>query len=623
MWCAACASKHRSIERAMMVFCSIDQGWLSCPAYGCQEEGRQGMAQQIQHIRVGTVEEVKQRRAMVIAGSDRPVAIFYHQEHIYAVDNRCPHMGFPLHRGTTDDGILTCHWHHARFDLASGCAFDLWADDIPTYPVEIRHGEVWVTVQANGTQAADRWQRRLRQGMEQSLRLVQVKAIIGLLDAGVSLPAILTQAGLYGVQHRQAGWSSGLTILTAMGNSLPHLRGEERIFPLYQGVLHVARDCSDQPPQVLLQPLAASSVSLPTLKRWLRRWVEVRDRDGAERCVLTALALGASAAEMTDMLMAAATDHFYLDGGHSLDFINKSFELLHHIGWEHASTVLPSVLGHLTTAERSEERNAWRHPVDLVALVHDVYDRLPALCEAGRNRSWHGGSALVDTLLGDSPHDIVTGLCDSLRQGATPLELARALVCAACRRIVHFHTRNEFSDWIAVLHTFTYSQALYQALTRAPSLEMLRGVWHGAMRVYLDRFLNIPAAPLPVAHDSEPHPVPGDEFASRFLALLDTQQQVDTAGAMVYQYLTAGAPLAPLYRTLITALVREDADFHSFQMLEAALQQHSTLGNTVEGHLMLVAAARFLAAHAPTQRELLQTATIALRLHRGDALWQD
>jgi nitrite reductase/ring-hydroxylating ferredoxin subunit len=47
----------------------------------------------------------------------------------YALDNRCPHMGFPLDRGSVEDGILTCHRHHARFDLASGCNFDLWADD--------------------------------------------------------------------------------------------------------------------------------------------------------------------------------------------------------------------------------------------------------------------------------------------------------------------------------------------------------------------------------------------------------------------------------------------------------------------------------------------------------------
>ena len=42
----------------------------------------------------------------------------------FALDNRCPHMGFPLERGSIEDGIFTCHWHHARFDLESGCTFD-------------------------------------------------------------------------------------------------------------------------------------------------------------------------------------------------------------------------------------------------------------------------------------------------------------------------------------------------------------------------------------------------------------------------------------------------------------------------------------------------------------------
>ncbi len=578
------------------------------------------MNQPTHRIRVGTVDEVKHHGAMVVSGSDRPLAVFYHQDQIYAVDNRCPHMGFPLHRGTTQDGILTCHWHHARFDLTSGCTFDLWADDIPSYAVEVDAGEVWVIIEPQGENGEERWQHRLREGMEQNIRLVQAKAIIGLLDGGSASANLLAQAGLYGVQQRQAGWSSGMTILTAMGNVLPHLPAEERIAPLYQGVLHVANDCNDEPPQILLQPLTTDRVSLPTLKRWLRRWVEVRDRNGAERCVLTALALGASAADMTDMLLTAATDHFYLDVGHTLDFINKSFEFLQHVGWEHASTVLPSVLGHLTMAERSEERNAWRHPVDLVPLVHDACAAIPALLEAGQDKQWHGLTTLADTLLGDSPQEIITALCDSLREGATPVELARSLVIAACRRIVHFHTSNEFSDWLAVLHTFTYSNALCQALKRTASPEIVRGVFHGAMRVYLDRFLNVPSAPLPTPHDPTQPAVSTEDFSQCFLQLLDTQQQVAAAGAMVYQYLTAGHPAHQLYCALVTALVREDADFHSFQMLEGAMQQHQELGNTPAGHLMLVAAARFLAAHAPTQRQRLQTETIALRLHRGESL---
>ncbi|MHC4074028.1 MAG: hypothetical protein ACYTGS_18685 [Planctomycetota bacterium] len=139
--------------------------------------------------------------------------------------------------------------------------------------------------------------------------------------------------------------------------------------------------------------------------------------------------------------------------------------------------------------------------------------------------------------------------------------------------------------------------------------------------MYLDRFLNVPPAPLPVPLDPSHSAVSATEFPQRFLELLDTQQQVEEAGAMVYQYLTDGHPVDQLYRILVTAAVREDADFHSFQMVEAAIQQHRELGVTPDGHLMLVAAARFLAAHAPTQRELLQTATIALRLHRSEVLY--
>ena len=53
-------------------------------------------------------------------------------------------MGFPLDRGTVSDGILTCHWHHARFDLSSGGTFDPFADDVRAFPVTVADGQVWV-----------------------------------------------------------------------------------------------------------------------------------------------------------------------------------------------------------------------------------------------------------------------------------------------------------------------------------------------------------------------------------------------------------------------------------------------------------------------------------------------
>ena len=89
-------------------------------------------------IRAGSLEELKAKGRLVVRGPHRPILIVHDRGRVFALDNRCPHMGFPLDRGSVEDGILTCHWHHARFDLASGCTFDLWADDVPTCPVEVR-----------------------------------------------------------------------------------------------------------------------------------------------------------------------------------------------------------------------------------------------------------------------------------------------------------------------------------------------------------------------------------------------------------------------------------------------------------------------------------------------------
>ncbi len=65
--------------------------------------------------------------------------LIHENDKIYAVDNRCPHMGFPLHKGTVKDCILTCDWYYARFDLMSGGTFDSWADDLPAFLVQIRN----------------------------------------------------------------------------------------------------------------------------------------------------------------------------------------------------------------------------------------------------------------------------------------------------------------------------------------------------------------------------------------------------------------------------------------------------------------------------------------------------
>ena len=174
-----------------------------------------------------------------------------------------------------------------------------------------------------------------------------------------------------------------------------------------------------------------------------------------------------------------------------------------------------------------------------------------------------------------------------------------------------------------MLHTYTYANALHQCAKRAPSLELARGIFHGAVAIYFDRWFNMPAARLP-QHRRETNTLPtdADELLQGFVNLLNTQARADEAGMYVYRYLSLGHPRAAIIQRLGHVLLREDAEFHSFQMLEAALHQMEELDEEY-AQMTLVAAARYLAAHAPTARALRQTANLALRLHRGEDLSAD
>src|ERR1051325_10943873 len=89
-------------------------------------------------VRTASLAELRAAGRLVVRVGSNVVCLFADGDGVFAVDNRCPHMGFPLHRGSVADGILTCHWHHARFDLCTGGTFDQWADDLRRFPVEIR-----------------------------------------------------------------------------------------------------------------------------------------------------------------------------------------------------------------------------------------------------------------------------------------------------------------------------------------------------------------------------------------------------------------------------------------------------------------------------------------------------
>ena len=584
------------------------------------------------HIWAGTLDDLRSRGCTVVTGGGHTIAVFAHGDSVYAVDNRCPHMGFPLDRGTVKDGILTCHWHHARFDLSSGGTFDPFADDVRSFPVSVDDdGEVWVDPSPPETDPTARWSKRLQDALEDNIRLVVAKSVLGLDAAQADYRISLGIGAEFGTTYSAAGWGQAMTILTCSANMLPYLEAEDRPLAMFQGLLHVARANAGMPPRFLLDPLPTGETRPEVFKLWFRNFIDVRDSDGAERCLRTAIELGIPEQTIADMIFAAITDHIYVDAGHMLDFANKAFEMLDHLGWEHAGQVLTGLVRGMAGVRRSEELSSWRNPIDISTMTWEAREALATAYDEGMGRrgEWDDEDALVQTMLEDDPAATLDAIVAAVRSGASEEQVGSAVAYAAFMRMARFHTSNEFNDWDTLHNTLTAANALHQALKRAPSVELLRGALDTAMSIYLDRFLNMPAqrVPEPLTNGAPANGVPADSMIdgtalrSQLLDGMNMQQLVEPSAKTVSDYISGGAAPEGIIASLAHAMLREESGFHNFQIVDAAIQQYEERRGTDGGRIVLVALSRFLAAHAPTSRAVHQTFNIALRLHRGEALY--
>ena len=198
--------------------------------------------------------------------------------------------------------------------------------------------------------------------------------------------------------------------------------------------------------------------------------------------------------------------------------------------------------------------------------------------------------------------------------------------------MARFGNANEHGDWETAHHVFTYANAVHQLLKRMAerrprpgSREAARAVLHGAMAIYLARYLNVPPARLPGEAGVErldDLPAGAEALGAALLDAFDRQRQVDGAARLVARHLMLGHSPEALIATLGRALLREDAGFHAYQMLEAGVKQFAEWGDTARAGIF----SSLWPAISPlmtTERSILQTAEVARRLMRGAPLHTD
>jgi len=75
------------------------------------------------------------------------IALFQWEGKIFAVEDLCPHLGFPLSEGIVQEGQVICGWHGWHVCLEDGiCRREKQRAKV--FPVELRGDEVWVQLYA-------------------------------------------------------------------------------------------------------------------------------------------------------------------------------------------------------------------------------------------------------------------------------------------------------------------------------------------------------------------------------------------------------------------------------------------------------------------------------------------
>lgn len=75
-----------------------------------------------QYVRVGNISEMPPGSMMQVKSGGADILLANVEGNIYAVDNKCPHMGGNLSKGRLEGPIVTCPLHGSQFDVTSGKA---------------------------------------------------------------------------------------------------------------------------------------------------------------------------------------------------------------------------------------------------------------------------------------------------------------------------------------------------------------------------------------------------------------------------------------------------------------------------------------------------------------------
>jgi methionine sulfoxide reductase heme-binding subunit len=100
--------------------------------------------QQEGFVYICEVNGIENSRAKIFCIDKERIAVYKHENKLYAVHNVCKHQGGPLGEGKIIDGCITCPWHGYQYLPQNGQSPPPFKEKVSTYDVKVIDNRVWL-----------------------------------------------------------------------------------------------------------------------------------------------------------------------------------------------------------------------------------------------------------------------------------------------------------------------------------------------------------------------------------------------------------------------------------------------------------------------------------------------
>ncbi len=486
-------------------------------------------------IHVGALSDIPVGEARAVrVGEGRSLALFNVDGRIYATDNQCPHMGYPLTRGTVRHGILTCDWHGRSFDLEGGGCFNQECDDLQTFPVDVRQGEIWIQLPDWQYKRRDDHLRLLRQGLLSKDRWTISKAIALLLKGSVPeeniVEMVLRHLGRHISSSDDADASGAVSRLINGLTVGRRYRDADRLMVLATAACSVAGGAAER----------LEVVPLPEPVEWadLDQWIRTFSRDGQagriERCLFTAHHLRYQD-RILPLLYECAVEPHFLGFADSLLSLGYLAEVIESFGWEQSSELVFNLGAKLLGRRRGEPERFRR---DAIGRMSSLAPAIEALAPTNRVAGYDE-DAFIAALLSVNIEKSFDALSAVIQGGEKLDRLITTFVLLAADRMARTPV-NVDAGWGALTMELNLAASLRTALRHGGDRVAAKGLFHAAWLVFTNRWLNIPIRPLSAPLDGDTLDVPDEDAGLRLILDAIASLRVQDVGRQVLAYLNAG-----------------------------------------------------------------------------------